>query len=72
MPVVLAVLRLQRLAMITREAQTQSALDGIHTLATLVPGVIYIVVFLILVFLYPLSKKRTNQLAADLAEKRKI
>ncbi|OAH54302.1 sugar transporter [Domibacillus aminovorans] len=56
----------------TREVQTQGALDGIHTLATLVPAVIYIVVFLILVFLYPLNKKRTNQLAADLAEKRKI
>ncbi|OKL37459.1 MFS transporter [Domibacillus mangrovi] len=56
----------------TREAQTQSTLDGIHALATLVPAVIYIVVFLILVLLYPLSKKRTNQLAADLVEKRKI
>ncbi|MET3322097.1 UNVERIFIED_ORG: GPH family glycoside/pentoside/hexuronide:cation symporter [Peribacillus simplex] len=41
----------------TREAQTQQALDGIHALATLVPAVIYIVVFLILAFLYPLNKK---------------
>lgn len=56
----------------TRGAQTQSTLEGIHALATLVPAVIYIVVFLILVFLYPLNKKRTNQLAADLAEKRKM
>ncbi|MGG3448869.1 MFS transporter [Domibacillus aminovorans] len=56
----------------TREVQTQGALHGIHTLATLAPAVIYIVIFFILVFLYPLSKKRTNQLAADLAEKRKI
>ena len=50
--------------------QTQEALNGIHTLATLVPAVIYIVIFLILVFFYPLNKKRTLQLAIDLAEKR--
>ncbi|MGW6300925.1 MFS transporter [Peribacillus butanolivorans] len=56
----------------TREAQTQQALDGIHALATLVPAVIYLVVFLILAFLYPLNKKRTIQLAEDLAERRNI
>ena len=55
----------------TRDVQTEEALDGIHTLATLVPAIIYLVIFLILVFLYPLNKKRTNQLAIDLAEKRK-
>ncbi|MGX2961909.1 MFS transporter [Peribacillus sp. JNUCC 23] len=55
----------------TREAQTQGALDGIHALATLVPAVILLIVFLILTFLYPLNKKRTIQLATDLAEKRK-
>ena len=51
--------------------QTQEALNGIHTLATLVPAIIYIVVFLILVFLYPLTKARTIQLSSDLAERRK-
>ncbi|WP_340455705.1 MFS transporter [Peribacillus butanolivorans] len=56
----------------TREAQTQQVLDGIHALATLVPAVIYIVVFLILAFLYPLNKKRSIQLAEDLAERRYI
>ena len=55
----------------TREAQTQVALDGIHALGTLVPGIVYVVIFLILVFLYPLNKKRTNQLSVDLAVKRK-
>ncbi|MGE8081054.1 MFS transporter [Peribacillus loiseleuriae] len=55
----------------TREAQTQGALDGIHALATLVPAIILLIVFLILTFLYPLNKKRTIQLAVDLAEKRK-
>ncbi|MFP3125792.1 glycoside-pentoside-hexuronide (GPH):cation symporter [Ectobacillus funiculus] len=51
--------------------QTQDTLEGIYTLGTLVPGVIYLVIFLILVFLYPLNKQRTNQLAMDLAERRK-
>jgi glycoside/pentoside/hexuronide:cation symporter, GPH family len=55
----------------TLKEQAQGTLDGIHTLATLVPAVLYLVIFLILVFLYPLTKKRTIQLAADLAEKRK-
>jgi glycoside/pentoside/hexuronide:cation symporter, GPH family len=54
----------------TRQAQTQEALDGIHMLATLVPAVIYLAIFLILVFLYPLNKKRSLQLTADLAERR--
>ncbi len=56
----------------TRSAQSLEALNGIHALATLVPAVIYALIFLILVFLYPLNKKKTIQLAADLAEKRKI
>lgn len=51
--------------------QTEETLYGIFSLATLVPGIIYLVIFLILVFLYPLNKKRTIQLAADLSERRK-
>jgi GPH family glycoside/pentoside/hexuronide:cation symporter len=54
-----------------REVQTPEALAGIHMLATLIPAIIYLAIFLILVFLYPLSKKRTVQLTIDLAEKRK-
>ena len=46
----------------TREEQTEAALKGIHMLATLVPAVVYLVIFLILVFLYPLTKKSVNQL----------
>src|SRR6185312_12704860 len=53
----------------TREVQTQGALDGIYTLGTLVPAVTYLIVFLILVFLYPLTKQRLNQLTNDLVEK---
>lgn len=52
------------------DVQTQEALNGIHTLATLVPAATFILMFLMLVFLYPLNKKRTIQLAIDLAEKR--
>lgn len=51
--------------------QTATTLNGIYGLATIVPAIIYIVIFLILVFLYPLNKKRTMELTAHLAEKRK-
>ncbi|MGG1675991.1 MFS transporter [Neobacillus sp. NRS-1170] len=54
----------------TLKAQAQSTLDGIHTLGTLVPFIVLFVIFLILVFLYPLNKVKTKQLAIDLAEKR--
>ena len=54
----------------TLQAQAAGTLQGIHTLATLVPAITLGVVFLIIVFLYPLNKKRTDQLVADLKEKR--
>jgi GPH family glycoside/pentoside/hexuronide:cation symporter len=53
------------------DVQSARTLEGIHMLATFVPAVMYIVVFLILLFLYPLNKKRTLQLSADLADRRK-
>ncbi|MDO3408407.1 MFS transporter [Saccharibacillus sp. CPCC 101409] len=52
------------------DTQTEDTLQGIHTLATLVPAVILLLIFVIVMFLYPLNKKRTLQLAADLAAKR--
>ena len=52
------------------KVQSDTALSGIHTLATLLPAVIYLVVFLILVFIYPLNKARLSKLTVDLAEKR--
>lgn len=55
----------------TLKVQSSEALAGIHTLGTLVPAVVLLVIFLILVFLYPLNKQRTIQLANDLKEKRK-
>ena len=41
--------------------QTTATTDGIYTLATLFPGACYIVVGLILMFAYPLSKKVVNE-----------
>ena len=52
-------------------AQSQSTLDGIHTLGTLVPAIIYVVILLILVFLYPLNKKRTDAMVIELTARRK-
>lgn len=54
------------------KAQSQDTLQGVHTLATLLPAVMVFIVFLILVFLYPLNKKRTLQLATDLTENRSL
>ena len=54
----------------TLEVQTAETLSGIHMIGTLVPALIFLAVFIIITFLYPLNKKRTNKLAADLAEKR--
>ncbi|MFC4025542.1 MFS transporter [Oceanobacillus longus] len=51
--------------------QSQNVLDGIYSLATLVPGVLFLVGFLVLAIFYPLNKKRTNQLAANLIKNRK-
>lgn len=53
-----------------RETQTQAALDGIHMLATLVPAVVYLACLLILVFFYPLNKKRLAEMVDNLAAKR--
>ena len=50
--------------------QTTETLEGIHMLGTLVPALSLFVVFLIIAFCYPLNKKRTQQMAVDLAEKR--
>ncbi|OXL83658.1 sugar transporter [Paenibacillus sp. SSG-1] len=50
--------------------QSPATLHGIYTLSTLVPAVILSAIFLIVVFLYPLNKTRTLQLAADLKKKK--
>ncbi|UUZ84804.1 glycoside-pentoside-hexuronide (GPH):cation symporter [Paenibacillus sp. P26] len=53
------------------KVQTEGALSGIYTLGTFVPAIVLFVIFLLLVFFYPLNKQLTIRLAADLEEKRK-
>ena len=52
------------------QSQSQSTLNGIHTLGTLVPAIGLLLVFAFIAFLYPLNKKRTAQLVIDLEVKR--
>lgn len=51
-------------------AQTQEVSERIYTVATLVPGICYLIVFLIMQFLYPLGKKEVEKNTAILQEKR--
>ena len=53
----------------TVQVQTQSVANGIYTVATLIPAVLYTGVALSLAFIYPLSKKRVEQNIAALKEK---
>ena len=50
--------------------QSESTLNGIHTLGTLIPAIVYTLILLVLVFLYPLTKKRTEEMNAQLAARR--
>ena len=50
--------------------QTQAVKDGIYNIATLVPMILYIAVGVCLLVIYPLSKKKVNDNAAALKEKR--
>lgn len=52
------------------DKQAPHTLEGIYALGTLVPALIYITIFFILVFLYPLNKQRTLQLAAELKKRK--
>ena len=51
-------------------AQTDVVAGRIYTVATLLPGVCYLIVFLIMQFLYPLSKRVVEENSAILQEKR--
>ena len=52
------------------EAQQQSVLDGLYTLANVVPGVCFVLVGLVLWFLYPLKKGVIAKNVAILAARR--
>ncbi len=49
--------------------QSQDVLDGIYMLGTLVPGIFYAIIAVVL-FIYPLSKQKTIQLGKDLEARR--
>ncbi|MGM9530963.1 MFS transporter, partial [Intestinibacter sp.] len=51
-------------------SQTIEVTNGIYSLSTLFPGVCYLIVGLILVFAYPLSKKVVEENSRILNEKR--
>lgn len=51
-------------------SQTEAVSERIYTVATLVPGVCYLVVFLIIQFAYPLSKGEVERNTALLQQKR--
>ena len=46
--------------------QTQAVNEGIYTMATIIPFVMYLCMFLLLQVGYPLTKKALEQLHADL------
>ena len=51
-------------------AQTQAVKDGIYNIATLVPMILYLLVGVCLLVIYPLNKKKVNENAAVLKERR--
>lgn len=52
-------------------AQTEAVSERIYTVATLVPGICYLIVFLIMQFKYPLTRQEVEKNTAILQEKRK-
>lgn len=50
--------------------QTQSVKDGIYNCSTLLPGICYAVIFVLITFAYPLNKKKVDENSRILAEKR--
>ena len=52
------------------QVQSQAVVDGIYNVATLYPGILYIAVGLVLIFVYPLNKRRVNENVATLKIKR--
>lgn len=51
-------------------AQTAAVSDRIYTIATLAPGICYLIVFFIMQFWYPLSRREVEKNTAILKEKR--
>lgn len=53
----------------TVQVQTQAVVDGIYNVATLLPAILYFLVAMSLLFIYPLSKKRVEENIATLKER---
>ena len=51
-------------------SQTEAVAERIYTVATLIPGLCYLAVFLILQFAYPLTRRAVEKNTAILKEKR--
>ncbi len=49
-----------------QQIQSQPVLDGIYNIATLIPAILYFLVALSLLFIYPLSKKKVEENVAEL------
>ena len=54
----------------SKAGQTPEVLDGIYNIATIVPAILYIIVGLCLVFVYPLGKKKVLENIAALKERK--
>ena len=50
--------------------QTEEVANRIYTVATLIPGICYLIVFLVMLFWYPLSKREVEKNTRILQEKR--
>lgn len=55
-----------------QSTQSGETTDGIYTIATLVPGVLFLVAAAILLFLYPLNRARVDANVAELARRRDV
>lgn len=54
----------------TAVVQSESTVNGIYTIATLVPGICYVGVAIIMIFIYPLSKKKVQENIEELRKRR--
>ena len=52
------------------KTQTEEVLKGLYKLATVVPGVLFLCVALMLIFVYPLTKKKVEENVEYLRAKR--
>lgn len=56
----------------TTVVQDAQVLESMYTISTIVPAILYLLIFFLLAFGYNLGKEKVEQLQADLAQKREI